>query len=79
MLQEGRDREDSTGTEPATHMVPRHMIEHRVFRNLENIILQLFQRRYARHLLFRLWITEDEVTESHMLFHQLMQIHVHLR
>ena len=39
MLQEGRDREDGTGTEPTAHVVSRHMVEHRIVGNLEDIVL----------------------------------------
>ena len=41
VLQEGGNREDGTGTEPAAHVVAADMIEHRIVRDVEDIILQV--------------------------------------
>ena len=79
MFQESRDGEDGTGTKPATHVVARHVVEHRVVRDLKDIILQLFQRRHTRHLFLRLWITEDKIAKAHVLRHQMVEVDIHLR
>ena len=60
-------------------MVARHVVEHRVVRNLKDIILQLFQRRHTRHLFLRLWITEDKIAKAHVLRHQMVEVDIHLR
>ena len=77
-LQELRHGEDGTGTEPTAHIVTGHMELERVGRNLEDIVLQLLQRRHPGHLLQRLRITEDKVAKAHVLLYQLAQVHVHL-
>ena len=59
MLQESRHWEDGTGTKPAAHVVTADMIEHRIVRNIEDIILQLLQASDAHDLLMGLRITED--------------------
>ena len=76
VLQESRDREDGTGTEPTAHVVARHMVEHRVTGNLEDIILQFLERTDARHLLLGCRVTENKVTKTHVLLDKLMQIDV---
>ena len=76
VLQESRDREDGTGTEPTAHMVARHMVEHRVTGNLEDIVLQFLQCTDTRHLLLGCRVTENEVTKAHVLLDKLMQIDV---
>ena len=78
VLQECRDREDSTGAKPTAHVVATDMIEHRVVGNREDMILQLLQTADAHDFLVRLWVTEDEVAESHVLLHQLAEIDTHL-
>ena len=77
-LQELRHGEDGTGTEPATHVIARNMIEHRVVGNLEDIVLQFLQRRHAAHLFLGLGVTEHEVAEAHVHLYQLTQVDIHL-
>ena len=60
-------------------MVTRHVVQHGVVGNLKDIVLQLLQRRYAKYLFFGLWVTEDKITEAHMLFYEPVEIDVHLR
>ena len=78
MLQESRHWEDGTCTKPAAHVVAADMIEHRIVRNIEDIILQLLQASDAHDLLVGLRITEDEITKAHVLLHQSSEIYTHL-
>ena len=77
-LQELRHGKDGTGTEPATHVIARNMIEHRVVGNLEDIVLQFLQRRHSAHLFLGLGITEHKVAEAHVHLYQLTKVDIHL-
>ena len=55
------------------------MMGQRICGNLEDIILQVLQRGNTGYLLFCLRVTEDEIPEAHVLLHQMMQVHIHLR
>ena len=68
-LQEVRHGEDGTRREPAAHVVARDMIEHRVVRNAEYVVLQFLQVMYAHNLRLRLRVAEYEVAEAHVLLH----------
>ena len=76
MLQKCRHGEDGTGTEPTAHVVSRHVVKHRIARNLEDVILQLLQRRHTRHLLLCHRVTEDEVAEAHVFLNEFMEVHI---
>ena len=78
MLQEGRNREDGTCCKPATHVVATHVVEHRVVRNLEDVVLQFLQRRYTEHLFLGFRIAEYKVAKTHVFLHQVVQVHIHL-
>ena len=78
VLQEGGNREDGTGTKPAAHVVATDMIEHRIVRDVEDIILQLLQTMDAHDFLVGFRIAEDEIAEAHVLLHQATEIHTHL-
>ena len=43
-LQELRDGENGTGTEPTAHVVTGNVVQHGVVGNLEDIVLQFLQR-----------------------------------
>ena len=77
MLEESRYGEYGAGTEPTAHVVATDMIEHRVIWYLEDIVLQFFQRTDTSYLLASLRVTEDEVTESHVLFNEQSEVDVH--
>ena len=79
MLQKCRHGEDGTGTEPTAHVVSRHVVKHRIARNLEDVILQLLQRRHTRHLLLCHRVTENKVTEAHVFLNQFMEVHIKFR
>ena len=70
--------EDGTGTEPAAHVVAADVIEHRVARNLEDVVLQLLQRGNTGYLFLGRGIAEDKVAKAHVLLYQLAQIDIHL-
>ena len=78
VLQEGGNREDGTGTEPAAHVVAADMIEHRIVGDVEDVILQLLQTADAHDFLVGFRVTEDEIAEAHVLLHQATEIHTHL-
>ena len=78
VLQESRHREDGTCTKPAAHVVAADMIEHRIVRDVEDIILQLLQASDSHNLLVSLGITEDEISKAHVLLHQSAKIYTHL-
>ena len=78
VLQEGGNREDGTGTEPAAHVVAADMIEHRIVGDVEDVILQLLQTADAHDFLVGFRIAEDEIAEAHVLLHQATEIHTHL-
>ena len=78
LLQESRNGKDAARREPSAHVVSPDVVEHRVVGNLENTVLQFFERSHSGHLLVGLGIAEDEVAESHMLFHESAQIEAHL-
>ena len=77
-LQECRHGEDRPGTQPATHVVAGDMIEHRIVRYQEDIILQLLEVTDTGDLLMGLRVTEDKVAEAHVLLQQLTQVDIHL-
>ena len=77
VFQECRHREDGTCTEPTAHVVTRYMAQHGIVGNAENIVLQFFQVAHPHNLLVCLRISEDEITEAHVLLHDLMQVAVH--
>ena len=77
-LEECRHREDCPGTQPATHVVAGDMIEHRIVRYQEDIILQLLEVTDTGDLLMGLRVTEDKVAEAHVLLQQLTQVDIHL-
>ena len=79
VFQECRHREYGPCRKPTAHVVARDMIFQRLGRNLEDIVLQFLQRCHACYLLFRLRVTEDKVSESHVLLHQLVEVNIHLR
>ena len=54
------------------------MIEHGVAWDLEDVVLQFFQAADAHHLLVCPGITEDEISEAHVLFEQVAEVHAHL-
>ena len=78
ILQECRHREDGSRTEPATHVIARYVVEHRVVGHLEDNILQLLESAHTSHLLFGHRVAEDEVAKAHVLFYQMTKIHIHL-
>ena len=59
-------------------MVATDVIEHRVARNLENIILQLFQVSHPAYHLFGLWIAKKEISKAEMLLHNVTQVNIKL-
>ena len=59
-------------------MVTRDVIEHRVVRNGEDIILQFLQVPHPHDLVMCLGIAEDEITEAHVHGQEVPQIDVHL-
>ena len=77
MFQEGRNREDGTCCKPATHVVATYVVEHRVVRNLEDVVLQFLQRRYTEYLFLGFRIAEYKVAKTHVFLHQVMQVHIH--
>ena len=77
-LQELRHREDGACTEPAAHIVARHMILEGIGRDIEDVVLQLLQCRYTIHLLLGLGVTEYEIAKAHVLFNKTTQVHIHL-
>ena len=78
VLQEGGNREDGTGTEPAAHVVAADMIEHRIVGDVEDVILQLLETADAHDFLVGFRIAEDEIAEAHVLLHQATEIYTHL-
>ena len=54
------------------------MIEHRIVRYQEDIILQLLEVTDTGDLLMGLRVTEDKVAEAHVLLQQLTQVDIHL-
>ena len=78
VLQESRHWEDGTGTKPAAHVIAADMIEHRIVRDIEDIILQLLQASDTHNLLVSLRITEYEIAKAHVLLHQSAKIYTHL-
>ena len=52
-------------------MVSADVEEHRVVRDVEDVVLQLFERADARHLLTRFGVAKDKVAEAHVFFHQV--------
>ncbi len=78
VLQEGRNREDGSGTEPAAHVVAADMIEHRIVGDVEDVVLQLLQTADAHDFLVGLGIAEDEIAKAHVLLHQATEVHTHL-
>ena len=54
------------------------MVEHRVVRNLEDIILQFLQAMYAHNLGLGFGVAEDEVAKAHVFFHHTAQVETHL-
>ena len=58
-------------------MVATDMVKHRLIRDLENIVLQLLQVMDPHDLLMRLWVTEDEIPEPHVLLQDMAEIDVH--
>ena len=78
MLEEGRDGEYRPRAEPSADVVAADVIEHRVLRYLEDVVLQLLQRAHAEHLLVGRGVAEDEVAEAHVLLHETVEVDVHL-
>ena len=78
VLQKLRNGEYRPGTQPSAHVVSGYVIEHRVVRYLEDVVLQLLQRAHAHHFLVRLRVAEYEVAEAHVLLHESAQVEVHL-
>ena len=76
-LQKLRHRENSPCAEPATHVVARYVVEHRVVRYLEDVVLQLLQIAHTQHLCMCLRIAEDEISEAHVLLHNVAQVDTH--
>ena len=78
LLQERRHREDGTCRKPAADVVTAQVAHERVVGNLEDVVLQVFERRDTHHLLLRHRVTENEVSEAHVLLQQMAQVHIHL-
>ena len=78
VLEESRYGKYGSCTEPTAHVVARDVVEHGVVGNLEDVVLQLFQRVNAHHLFVCLWVAENEVAKSHMPFHKVAEVNVHL-
>ena len=54
------------------------MVLERVCGNIEDIVLQLFQRCDAEHFFVCFRVAEDKVTETHMLLYHLTQVDIEL-
>ena len=76
VFQECRHGEDGAGTEPPAHVVARDMPQHGIVGYAEDVVLQLFQVAHAHDFLMRGGVTEDEVAEPHVLFHDFIQVAV---
>ena len=72
VLQESGHGENCSGTEPTAHVITTDVTGKRVGRNLEDIILQFFQRGNASYLFLRHGVAEDEVAKAHVFLHQMM-------
>ena len=59
-------------------MVSADVEEHRVVRDVEDVVLQLFERPNACNLLTCLGVAKDKVAEAHVFFHQVAQVKTHL-
>ena len=77
-FEEGRNGEDGPGRKPTANVVAADVEEHRVVGDVENVVLQLFKRGDACHLLTRFGVAEDEIAKAHVFFHEVAQVDVHL-
>ena len=59
-------------------MVAADVEEHRVVGDVENVVLQLFERANAGHLFARFGVAKDEIAKAHVLFHVVAQVDTHL-
>ena len=78
VLQERRHGEDGAGREPTAHVVARDVVEHGVVRDLEDVVLKLFQTVNAHYLGMGLGVAEDEIAEAHVILQQAAQVKTHL-
>src|SRR5574344_93835 len=67
ILQKCGNRKYCTSAQPTRHVVARHMIQHRIIRDIKNIILKFFQIMHTQYLFVRFWITKDEIAKNEML------------
>ena len=77
MFQEFRYGEDGPCAQPSAHVVSRDMIQHRVVRNFEDVVLQFLQRVNSHHLISGFRVTKDEVAKSHVFLHEVSEVDVH--
>ena len=59
-----RQREQSAAVQPTRHIVVRHMIQERLVRDVEHLVLQLLQILARHHHLAGLGVAETEITEA---------------
>ena len=78
VLQEVGHGEDSPGAEPAADMVARGVVEQRVARDVEDVVLQLLEVADAPHHSLRRGVAEDEVAKAEMLLQLLPEVDEHL-
>ena len=67
-------REQGTRGKPARYIVMRNMIDERIGRECEDIVLQLFKVTHTPYLVHRLGVTEDEIAETEVVRYQMLEI-----
>ena len=78
VFQEFGDREQGTRPQPARHVVATDVVEERLSRHGEDVVLQVLEVSDASHLLHGDRVAENEIAETEIALHQFAQIHVHL-
>ena len=70
--------EQGTRTEPTRHIIVRDVVEQRLGRHREDVILQVLEVAHAHHLLHGSRVAEDKVAETEVMVHQVLEVDIQL-
>ena len=78
VLQELRDGEQGAAGQPAAHVVVCDVVEQAACRHGHDIVLKVLQIVHTYHLLHRIGVSEDKISETEIVEHEVAQVHLHL-
>ncbi len=78
LLQELGRWKHGTGIQPTGHVVTADMVKERLLRNGKDYVLQFFQVMNTGYFLQCIRVTENKISETKIIRHDLAQVYIHL-